>query len=174
MGGRALVWRNQRDFIASGAPCGTVHPHGPEFDAVEAEFDWLKQAAWMEAVPDAEIDPATVLAPVVIDVYVHVITDRRGAGNVSDSQVAAQIDVLNHAFAGLDGPGGAASPFTFRLAGLDRTANSAWYTMANGSAEELAAKTALRQGGPEALNLYTAKPKDRLLEWTLFCAPVAP
>ena len=51
----------------------------------------------------------------VIDVYVHVITRATGFGNVPDSQIAAQINVLNNAYA----PWG----WSFNLVATDRTAN---------------------------------------------------
>lgn len=87
---------------------------------------------------------------VTIPTYVHVITN--GAiGNVTDAQIAQQMTVLNLAFAGFYG--GANSGISFDLEGVTRTDNAAWHTM-NDFADEIAAKTALRQGGPNALNIY--------------------
>lgn len=87
---------------------------------------------------------------VTIPTYVHVITN--GAiGNVTDAQIAQQMTVLNLAFAGFYG--GANSGISFELKGVTRTDNAAWHTM-NDFADEVAAKTALRQGGPNALNIY--------------------
>jgi hypothetical protein len=84
-----------------------------------------------------------------IQVYVHVITGADGVtGNVADAEIASQVSVLNGAFAG--------SGWTFTHAGTTRSANATWTTMTQGSAEELQAKTALRRGSAETLNIYTA------------------
>ena len=84
-----------------------------------------------------------------IDVYVHVLTADNGTTfDLTNAEIEVQISVLNSAYAG--------SGWTFRLTAITRSANDDWTTMARGSAEELAAKTALRQGGAGALNIYTA------------------
>jgi hypothetical protein len=105
---------------------------------------------------------------VTIPVWVHVINTGSGLsnGNVPDSQIQAQIAVLNDSYAGATG--GAATPFTFVLSGITRTTNALWYTMAPGSAEERQAKAALRVGGANTLNLYTANPGGGLLGWATF------
>lgn len=94
----------------------------------------------------------------VINVYFHVIHDVDPArtGNVPDSQITAQIEVLNAAFA--------STGWSFLHVGTTRTANSAWFNnMEPGSAEEAEAKTALRQGDANDLNLYTANVSGGLL-----------
>jgi Pregnancy-associated plasma protein-A len=88
---------------------------------------------------------------VTIPTYVHVITDGK-VGALTNSQIKRQIDVLNLSFGGMYG--GANSGIRFALAGVTRTDNAAWHTM-DAFADEIAAKQALRQGGPNALNLYT-------------------
>lgn len=96
----------------------------------------------------------------VIDVYVHVINNGTGIanGNVPDSMIAAQIAVLNNAFA----PHG----WTFNLVSTDRTTNATWYTMGMGSAEEAQAKNALRIGGARTLNLYIAGIGGGMTGWS--------
>lgn len=105
---------------------------------------------------------------VTIQVYFHVINRGQGIanGDVPDEQIAAQIQVLNAAFSGTTG--GVDTPFRFALAGTTRTTNSTWYMMSPGSVAETQAKTALRQGGAMALNLYTANPGGGLLGWAAF------
>jgi hypothetical protein len=80
--------------------------------------------------------------------------------------------VLNDAYAALSGiPGGlvpADTRFTFALAGITQTANDTWYTMTPNSAAETQAKAALRQGGKNALNIYTANIGQGLLGWATF------
>lgn len=94
-----------------------------------------------------------------VDVYVHVINAGTGLsnGDVPDSMLTAQIDVLNAAF----GPHG----WTFNLVGTDRTTNAVWFAMDMGSPTEAMAKSALRRGGARALNIYTANPGGGTLGW---------
>jgi len=98
----------------------------------------------------------------VIDTYFHVINDGDGIanGNISVTMINDQMDVLNAAFA--------SARFQFLLKSTDYTKNSAWYTMGSGSAEETAAKTALRKGGKGALNIYSANLDGGLLGWATF------
>ena len=105
---------------------------------------------------------------VVIPVYVHVISSGStlGQGNISDGLILDQIAVLNESYAGVTG--GAATPFRFVLAGTDRTVNAKWFAMSPGSVAERQAKSSLRRGGPEALNIYTANPDGGILGWATF------
>lgn len=96
----------------------------------------------------------------VVPVYFHVLTDGSAAADVSDQQIAEQMAVLNDAYAG--------TSFTFSLVATDRTENAAWYTMEPGSAAETEAKAALRQGGPESLNIYTARLGTNLEGWATY------
>jgi Pregnancy-associated plasma protein-A len=100
----------------------------------------------------------------VIPVYFHVV-HAGGVGNISNTIINAQMNVLNSAFAGFYG--GAATGFSFQLAGVTRTDNAAWHFAGPSSAEERAMKRALHQGGWDALNLYatTAGP---YLGWAYF------
>ena len=94
-----------------------------------------------------------------IPVYFHVVTD--GAiGAVTDAQIAAQIAVLNNTYAG--GEGGAATGFRFTLAGITRTNNALWFYANPGGADEQKMKTALKQGGDNALNWYSTTAGDYL------------
>ena len=61
--------------------------------------------------------------------------------------------VLDTTFAG--GEGGAATGFSFRLAGVTRTDNAAWFHAGPSGTNEHSMKRALHQGGPNALNLYS-------------------
>jgi hypothetical protein len=103
---------------------------------------------------------AATFTAVTVPVYVHVITDTDGKGNVTDAQIAAQIDVLNQAYAG--------SGFSFGAPAVDRTANRAWYNLRSGTKAERDMKAALRKGGKNALNIYTANLGGGLLGWATF------
>jgi hypothetical protein len=102
---------------------------------------------------------------VTIPVYVHVITSG-GQGNVSDVQIADQLKVLNDSYAGKTG--GAPSPFRFALAGVERVENPDWFDVAPQTRDERAMKSSLREGGANALNIYTANLGGGLLGWATF------
>ena len=86
-----------------------------------------------------------------IPVYFHVITDG-ATGDVTDGAIRTQIRVLNDTFGG--GEGGTNTGFSFTLAGITRTDNAEWYAIETFSAE-VAMKQALKQGGNNALNVYS-------------------
>jgi len=94
-----------------------------------------------------------------IPVYVHVVTDG-AVGNLTSKQINDQIRVLNVTFAG--GEGGTDTGFSFRLAGVTRTDNAAWFNAKPGGVDENSMKRTLHQGGPESLNLYSTTAGDFL------------
>ena len=87
-----------------------------------------------------------------VPTYIHVITDG-GVGNLTAKQIADQIAVLDKTFGGREG--GYRTQFDFVLAGVTRTDNAAWYWAAPGGVNENTMKQTLRQGGNDALNIYT-------------------
>lgn len=103
---------------------------------------------------------------VTIDVHFHVITNAAGEGDAADDQLAAQVQVLNDAFAGTGG--GARTRFQFRMVSVNRIANDAWFTMGPDTDAETEAKKALRVGSAKDLNVYVAKPGQGLLGWATF------
>jgi hypothetical protein len=120
---------------------------------------------------DAEIEGTVPKVPkrfsATVPVYVHVINKGPALsdGNVPDSQVKQQITVLNQTFNGMRG--GADTNFNFALRDIDRTTNEAWFNMAPGTPEERAAKHALHEGGPDALNMYITE-GGGFLGWAYF------
>jgi Pregnancy-associated plasma protein-A len=153
------------------APAGAEASHGTgaEYCGTESEFsslgrlastaptarDFNRDAPRRIVIGDSEYDSG--LAPNVpagfkttVSTYVHVITDGK-IGAVKDSQIREQIQILNMSYAGFWG--GAETGFRFELKGITRTNNAAWHSMVE-FGDELAAKQALRRGGPDALNLY--------------------
>jgi hypothetical protein len=151
---------NQKAFIDSGARCSTRHVTDFEqrlHDAAHRSF--LSERA-IAGLPVALRPPSSVNIPV----WVHVIN--RGAGlangDIPQSQIDAQMQVLNSAYASTS------TPFFFTLAGVTRTTNATWYTMQPGSSAETQAKNALHRGGAGTLNIYTANPSGGLLGWATF------
>jgi hypothetical protein len=122
---------------------------------------------WVQRNPSAAAT-ATTISRVTIPVAFHVIT--RGSsysdGNIPLSQIQAQVDVLNDSYSGRTG--GAKTPFRFQLASVDRTENTGWFNMAPGTGRETAMKEALRVGGADTLNVYTADLGHYLLGWATF------
>ena len=131
--------------------CG-VHPTKDEVDRMEADFRVRK------AHRDADAAAAPEVATGVINVYFHVINKGSGIanGDVPQSQIDAQMNVLNNAYA----PWG----WSFVLAGVDRTTNKKWYA---GSAERQM-KNTLREGSADDLNIYSLNPGGGLLGWATF------
>lgn len=95
-----------------------------------------------------------------INVYWHTITNTKGQGVIPQTQMDAQIDVLNAAY----GKAG----WKYALKSVDVTANDDWYVMEPGKKSEKDAKTALRKGNADDLNLYTANIGGGLLGWATF------
>jgi len=87
-----------------------------------------------------------------VPVYFHVVTDG-STGALTDAQIAGQIAVLNNTFSA--GEGGAATGFSFTLAGVTRTDNADWFYGGIGGTNEHTMKQTLHQGGDNALNLYS-------------------
>ncbi len=129
------------------ARCGTEVPEAAELARVDARL--------------AERSVRAMRAPgsVPVPTYIHVINKGSGTanGNIPDAVVRAQFDVIRNAFGD--------TPFAFNLMAITRTTNATWYVMQPGSSAERAAKTALRRGGKETLNLYIASPGGGLLGW---------
>lgn len=103
---------------------------------------------------------AATVGPVTIPVYFHVITDANGSGGLTNTQIDAQMDVLDRAFSG--------SGFKFDEPIIDRTANRSWYNLRSGTKAERDMKSRLRQGGRNALNIYSANLGGGLLGWATF------
>jgi hypothetical protein len=89
-------------------------------------------------------------AAATVPVYVHVMAGSAGQGDVSDAQIADQIDVLNATFAGAESGEAANTGFSFTLAGTDRFYNNTWHR--DGASSKY--RKATRQGGADALNIW--------------------
>lgn len=131
----------------------TVHRGCATKDLPQAEIDadLARMAQWEET--------AAITASHVIPVYWHIIRSSSGAGGVTSTQIANSISVLNAAYA--------ASSFSFQLVATDTSNNDAWYTTTGGTAESQM-KSALRQGGSNALNVYSNNMGSGLLGWATF------
>jgi hypothetical protein len=165
------TWRTLEAFIKGGGRCATSAPDAEEFRQVLEELQRF-EAAELGLAPGSEAAQAaeSLLRPtgsVPVNVYFHVINAGPGLGNgdVPDAWIYEQINVLNRAFAGRSHSSAKPTPFRFVLAGVTRTTNVGWFEMAPGTLAEERAKRALRVGGANALNIYTAGIGDNLLGW---------
>jgi hypothetical protein len=89
-------------------------------------------------------------ATATVPVYVHVMRDANGAGDVTDKQIKAQIAVLNKTFAGRESSTAADTGFSFTLAGTFRYNNNQWHQDKSSTTY----RKATRKGGANALNMW--------------------
>lgn len=144
-----VEWQSHEAFINSGARCATKHPDETTMEELEEAFA-------------RENGYQTMATGGTIPVYWHVINNGTSLsqGNIPDSQIASQINVLNAAYA--------AWGWSFQLVATTRTTNSSWYTAGPGTSAEAAMKSALRQGSADDLNIYSNNPGGGLLGWATF------
>jgi hypothetical protein len=143
--------------------CATHQPSEMEAAALE------EAAAEMAAIIETRggrFNPSADAVTVTIGVYVHVITNTSGAGNISDTVIANQIRVLNDAYSGVTG--GFNTKFRFALISTDRTANNTYFTAGYGTTAETSMKNALRKGTARDLNMYFNQPSTGELGWATF------
>jgi hypothetical protein len=159
--------------------CGPVQDERDEQDAALGDLESLMAAGTLGRCasadfggegrarePSAEARAALkaagprALAGKVIDVAFHVISSKTGAGDVPESQLDAQIQVLNRDYAGVG--------LSFRKAHVTRTRNDQWFKMGSGGGAERNAKKALAIEPANTLNIYTANLGRGLLGWAYF------
>ncbi len=98
----------------------------------------------------AGTDAAATIASASVPVYIHVMLDKNGNGNVTATQIDNQIAELNQDFGGGESTAAANTGFTFYKAGVDRYYNSTWH--ADRQSTTYRSKT--RLGGANALNIW--------------------
>ena len=150
-------------------------PEGRVRDLVRApKVDRLQR--WIMANPElaaeAESRAAAGGGAVTVDTYIHVIRKDNtvAGGNVPQAWIDDQMDVLNDSFLGRTG--GAETGFRFELKGVTRTTNKGWFNL-TGYGQDEAMKEALKVGGPETLNIYTAKLGAQLLGYAYLAQDAA-
>jgi hypothetical protein len=133
-----LTYASRSELILSGRRCGTK-------SLTEAEKFEMEQK--LAAVPHlTAADNTRQVATITIQF--HVIRGVDQDGNLNPGIINNQIAVLNNAFA--------PSNISFVLGGTTVTDNADWFLCGMGTPEEAAMKAALRTGGADTLNVYTA------------------
>ncbi|MDR7271689.1 hypothetical protein J2X20_004357 [Pelomonas saccharophila] len=151
---------SKKAFIDAGLRCGAREVDEDEAadidDVVKRHVAAKRASARLGDLVSAAAQAAT------IPVYWHVINNGTGIanGNIPDSQITSQINVLNAAYGSYG--------FSFVLMGTDRTTNSSWYAAGPGTTAESQMKTALRQGSASDLNIYSNNMGNGLLGWATF------
>ena len=152
-------------FHASGHRCGT-HKSKEDVDRDEAEHNKILESILSSSSSNLRSNVFSDILQLdvvtYVNVYVHVIMSSSGLGDISDSVIQSQLDVLNQDFNILK--------FQFVIRSIDRTLNDQWYTMGYGSSAERNAKSALRNGTAADLNMYLANLGGGLLGWATFPA----
>lgn len=139
-----------------GRKCATPEPPGDVKERVQRDLDAFRAARGLRL-------NLSVNAMVEVPVVVHEVRKTDGTGALDASWIQAQLAFLDAAYAGEDtfGWDGRSvadatfdTPFRFTLAGHTISVNDAWFDAGLGTNAERQMKQALRQGGPETLNLY--------------------
>ena len=159
-----VIWRNKKAFLENARCKAPIVSEGKRADIQMA----LERFKTERKMAGEDVSAERAAGSVTIPVYVHVIRKGTGIanGDVTTAMINNQIAVLNSAYGGATG--GVNTPFRFVLAGTDRTTNASWFTMSPGSAAERNAKNALRRGGANTLNFYTASPGGGTLGYATF------
>lgn len=156
------VYDNQQAFVDSGRRCGSALSPA-QLAAYQSQLirDHVLPDPSAKGKPGGSGGGGTPPAVTggTVQVHVHVIHDGP-TGNLTAAEIADQIQVLNDAYA--------STGWSFHLASTDYTDNAAWFAMGYGSAAETQAKSALRIGTAQDLNVYTADLSGGLLGWATF------
>ncbi len=159
--------------LAAGVESRPLNPGDIHFLGADGRLERGTRCAVVDATPEEAALVAAEIAArgafvspeapqaVSIPVRWHVVRSGNSAsqGNISDTMIQDQIDVLNDAFSG--------TGFQFYLAGTDRTTNSKWYTGCYGS-QERKMKQGLAIDPANNLNIYSCKPSQGILGYAYF------
>lgn len=129
---------------------------------------WLRHHPAAERAAEARV---AAVRPVTIPVAFHVVRKNTTVegGNVPKAWITNEITVLNNSYSGATG--GADTGFQFSLQSIDRTTNPGWFKLKGGKEKKI--KAALKVGGPETLNIYSADLGKVLLGWAYFAQDAA-
>ncbi|PJA73548.1 hypothetical protein CO151_13035 [bacterium CG_4_9_14_3_um_filter_65_15] len=144
-----VAYLNDKGQTVVGPRCGIRTPAPMELERNALAVERLLEAGF-----------AMEKAIVTIPVAVHVVRLDDGSCDVTDTQIADQMIVLNDAYAGYG--------FQFSLASVDRTDNTKWSTHRYGSVNERRMKEALAIDPAHNFNLYFCNIGGGLLGYATF------
>lgn len=149
------TWKSKDEFLKKGR-CSTEELSEYEIADIERQV-----AVFKENQKAANGGFETNATGGTIPVYWHVINNGSGIanGDIPNSQITAQLNVLNAAYA--------STGWSFSLVETDRTTNATWYTCSGGTCETQM-KNALRKGSADDLNIYSNNMGGGLLGWATF------
>lgn len=130
--------------IVRGTRCATPKPTPTQIQQAAEAFERWQRSGAPGIVHETDV---------VIPVAWHVV-HRGRAGNVPDSMIDAQIQVLNDAFAG--------TGFSFELVHVDRTRKRGWFLRCDRPRVERRMKRALAIDPATTLNVYSCRPPGLL------------
>jgi len=119
--------------------CGFENPSAAERMTIEAKLRDFRASPQSSLIAAAAVNRN-------IRVHFHVITTNTGAGDVSDTQLDNQINVLNSAYAG--------SGFSFVKNGYTRTRNTTWYNGCDKTSIERQIRKTLAVDPTHVFNVY--------------------
>jgi hypothetical protein len=157
---QGLTPRSEIHFLGSdgslqrGIRCAAADPTAEQMaEARAAVEDYVRMFGPIGDAPTVNV---------VIPVRWHVVRSGNSIsqGNIPDSWITSQIQVLNQAYAG--------TGFSFTHAGTDRTTNRRWYTGCYNSGTERKMKQALAIDPANNLNMYSCSPSGGILGYAYF------
>ncbi len=135
--------------LVRGKRCNVQDPSIEEQARVQAEID------------KRLLDPSFLIAAKaanVVNISWHIVT-YNGQGNVTDAQIASQLQVLNNAYA--------STGFSFATASIERVENRTYFNQCYGAGEKKM-KQALADSPATTLNIYTCNPSQGILGYATF------
>jgi hypothetical protein len=172
----ALQTGSQASPLSDGRVC--IERHGPAFEGrgtrvrdvatapkVDPVAKWVRRHENQADTAAGRVGRASVTVPVWFHVLRKDLTVE--GGNLPRSRIIAQLDVLNDAFSG--GAGGVDTGFRFELQGITRTTRTGWFHV-NGYGTDRQMKEALRRGGADTLNIYSARLGANLLGYAYYAS----
>ena len=134
--------------------CGVNDPTPAQREAIDQKIREFRLSGKSSLLQSA------VVVDKIIPVQFQIITTATGAGDVTNTQIADQLAVLNAAYAG--------SGFQFSLRGTTRTRNTTWYNGCAKSSVERSMKRSLAVDPAHTLNIYSCGLGSGLLGYATF------
>ncbi|CAA9357784.1 MAG: hypothetical protein AVDCRST_MAG72-1957 [uncultured Nocardioidaceae bacterium] len=151
--GRGLVCVDEHGHAESAESAAARGGRGPDHREVtelqQQQID-ARVARILERKGVTTAEAKQNAARTTIPVYVHVMRDDQGNGDVSNRQISRQMEVLNNTFSGGESDTASDAGYRFRLKDTTRYNNTAWHQ----DKQSAKYRSQTRQGGANALNMW--------------------